>query len=71
MLAGLCDNYRAKRWTITAGTLDLEKTKAYFKKLGLTDEEVEKLYQAINQQHDLVSEDTTPDNLRTRDFATK
>lgn len=69
MLAGLCDNYRAKRWTITAGTLDLEKTKAYFKKLGLTDEEVEKLYQAINQQHDLVSEDTTPDNLRTRDFA--
>ncbi|GHU40259.1 hypothetical protein FACS1894193_02260 [Bacilli bacterium] len=69
MMASLCNNYRAKRWTLTAGTTDLEKARAYFKKLGLTDKEFDKLYEAVNRQHQLVSDDGTPNNLRSRDFA--
>lgn len=69
MIATLCDNYRSTRWSLTAGTGTKEEAEEFFKKLGLTDNEIKELYNTINNQHSRVSSGETAVSDRKRDFA--
>ncbi|MDR1018825.1 MAG: hypothetical protein LBM02_09010 [Lachnospiraceae bacterium] len=75
MMTSLCDGYRdglknKVQWGATANiAMSLKDAEAYFKKLGLSEIEVKRLYKVINEQHNKVSNASTPNNLKKRDFA--